>query len=316
MKKYYKRKINIILDIDQTLIFSKDEILFDPKIKNELTKDSNPIIVPNESQKNNPFRLIFDYRPKLKEFLIGLSKFCNFYVCTLAKENYAKMITYRIKKDIGIEIPDENIVATVNIKGFELFNGIETKNTIIFDDNANVWIKELKHLIVSKKFVSFLEKDYKFDFVVEDYKIINYNSRPDFLFTNETKSNNKFQLDYVLNFIEMAYKFSIIFQNDIVNSIGYMRKRIFNKVKLNIQYYSQNENYILINGIVKFLGGIMETDINQSTHFLLSEQNNLKKERLNLNNEVYFVNEQWIFDSYLFLQKMDENEREYKMKIN
>ena len=316
MKKYYKRKINIILDIDQTLIFSKDEILFDPKIKNELTKDSNPIIVPNESQKNNPFRLIFDYRPKLKEFLIGLSKFCNFYVCTLAKENYAKMITYRIKKDIGIEIPDENIVATVNIKGFELFNGIETKNTIIFDDNANVWIKELKHLIVSKKFVSFLEKDYKFDFVVEDYKIINYNSRPDFLFTNETKSNNKFQLDYVLNFIEMAYKFSIIFQNDIVNSIGYMRKRIFNKVKLNIQYYDQNENYILINGIVKFLGGIMETDINQSTHFLLSEQNNLKKERLNLNNEVYFVNEQWIFDSYLFLQKMDENEREYKMKIN
>ena len=316
MKKYYKRKINIILDIDQTLIFSKDEILFDPKIKNELTKDSNPIIVPNESQKNNPFRLIFDYRPKLKEFLIGLSKFCNFYVCTLAKENYAKMITYRIKKDIGIEIPDENIVATVNIKGFELFNGIETKNTIIFDDNANVWIKELKHLIVSKKFVSFLEKDYKFDFVVEDYKIINYNSRPDFLFTNETKSNNKFQLDYVLNFIEMAYKFSIIFQNDIVNSIGYMRKRIFNKVKLNIQYYSQNENYILINGIVKFLGGIMETDINQSTHFLLSEQNKLKKERLNLNNEVYFVNEQWVFDSYLFLQKMDENEREYKMKIN
>ena len=316
MKKYYKRKINIILDIDQTLIFSKDEILFDPKIKNELTKDSNPIIVPNESQKNNPFRLIFDYRPKLKEFLIGLSKFCNFYVCTLAKENYAKMITYRIKKDIGIEIPDENIVATVNIKGFELFNGIETKNTIIFDDNANVWIKELKHLIVSKKFVSFLEKDYKFDFVVEDYKIINYNSRPDFLFTNETKSNNKFQLDYVLNFIEMAYKFSIIFQNDIVNSIGYMRKRIFNKVKLNIQYYSQNENYILINGIVKFLGGIMGTDINQSTHFLLSEQNNLKKERLNLNNEVYFVNEQWVFDSYLFLQKMDENEREYKMKIN
>ena len=316
MKKYYKRKINIILDIDQTLIFSKDEILFDPKIKNELTKDSNPIIVPNESQKNNPFRLIFDYRPKLKEFLIGLSKFCNFYVCTLAKENYAKMITYRIKKDIGIEIPDENIVATVNIKGFELFNGIETKNTIIFDDNANVWIKELKHLIVSKKFVSFLEKDYKFDFIVEDYKIINYNSRPDFLFTNETKSNNKFQLDYVLNFIEMAYKFSIIFQNDIVNSIGYMRKRIFNKVKLNIQYYSQNENYILINGIVKFLGGIMETDINQSTHFLLSEQNNLRKEKFNSNHEIYFINEQWIFDSYLFLKKMDEKEPQYKMIIN
>ena len=316
MSKYNKKKINIILDIDQTLIFSKDEMHIDPKMKNELIKDSNPIIVPNETQKDNPYRLLFDYRPKLKEFLEGLSKFCNFYVCTLAKENYAKMIIYRIKNEFGIEIPDENIVATVNIKGFELFNGIETKNTIIFDDNANVWIKELKHLIVSKKFVSFLEKDYKFDFVVEDYKIINYNSRPDFLFTNETKSNNKFQLDYVLNFIEMAYKFSIIFQNDIVNSIGYMRKRIFNKVKLNIQYYSQNENYILINGIVKFLGGIMETDINQSTHFLLSEQNNLKKERLNLNNEVYFVNEQWIFDSYLFLQKMDENEREYKMKIN
>jgi hypothetical protein len=95
-----------------------------------------------------------------------------------------------------------------------------------------------------------------------------------------------------------------------------MRKTIFNKVKLNIQYYNQNQNYNLIDGIVKFLGGSMVTDINQSTHFLLSEQNNLKKERLNLNNEVCFVNEQWVFDSYLFLQKMDENEREYKMKIN
>ena len=316
MKKYNSKKINIILDIDQTLIYSKEEIFIDPKMKNELIKDSNPIIVPNESQKDNPFRLIFDYRPKLKEFLVGLSKFCNFYVCTLAKENYAKMIIYRIKKEIGIEIPTENIVATINVKGFNLFNGIEVNNTIIFDDTAYVWTKELRHLIISKKFVSFLEKDCKFDFIVDDYKIINYNARHDFIFTNETKNNSKFQLDYVLKFIEMAYKFSIIFNDDIVNSIGYMRKTIFNKVKLNIQYYNQNQNYNLIDGIVKFLGGSMVTDINQSTHFLLSEQNNLRKEKFNSNHEIYFINEQWIFDSYLFLKKMDEKEPQYKMIIN
>ncbi len=316
MRKYNKKKINIILDIDQTLIFSKDEMHIDPKMKNELIKDSNPIIVPNETQKDNPYRLLFDYRPKLKEFLEGLSKFCNFYVCTLAKENYAKMIIYRIKNEFGIEIPDENIVATINVKGFELFNGIEVNNTIIFDDTANVWIKELRHLIISKKFVSFLDKDCKFDFIVDDYKLINYNATNDFIFTNETKNNDKFQLDYVLNFIEMAYKFSIIFQEDIVNSIGYMRKTIFDKVKLNIQYYNQNQNYSLINGIVKFLGGTMETDINKTTHFLLSEQNILKKEKFNLNKEIYFVNEQWLFDSYLLLKKMDEKEPQYKMIIN
>ena len=316
MRKYNKKKINIILDIDQTLIFSKDEMHIDPKMKNELIKDSNPIIVPNETQKDNPYRLLFDYRPKLKEFLEGLSKFCNFYVCTLAKENYAKMIIYRIKNEFGIEIPDENIVATINVKGFELFNGIEVNNTIIFDDTANVWIKELRHLIISKKFVSFLDKDCKFDFIVDDYKLINYNATNDFIFTNETKNNDKFQLDYVLNFIEMAYKFSIIFQEDIVNSIGYMRKTIFDKVKLNIQYYNQNQNYSLINGIVKFLGGTMETDINKTTHFLLSEQNILKKEKFNLNKEIYFVNEQWLFDSYLLLKKMDEKEPQYRMKIN
>ena len=316
MRKYNKKKINIILDIDQTLIFSKNEMHIDPKMKNELIKDSNPIIVPNETQKDNPYRLLFDYRPKLKEFLEGLSKFCNFYVCTLAKENYAKMIIYRIKNEFGIEIPDENIVATINVKGFELFNGIEVNNTIIFDDTANVWIKELRHLIISKKFVSFLDKDCKFDFIVDDYKLINYNATNDFIFTNETKNNDKFQLDYVLNFIEMAYKFSIIFQEDIVNSIGYMRKTIFDKVKLNIQYYNQNQNYSLINGIVKFLGGTMETDINKTTHFLLSEQNILKKEKFNLNKEIYFVNEQWLFDSYLLLKKMDEKEPQYRMKIN
>ena len=316
MRKYNKKKINIILDIDQTLIFSKDEMHIDPKMKNELIKDSNPIIVPNETQKDNPYRLLFDYRPKLKEFLEGLSKFCNFYVCTLAKENYAKMIIYRIKNEFGIEIPDENIVATINVKGFELFNGIEVNNTIIFDDTANVWIKELRHLIISKKFVSFLDKDCKFDFIVDDYKLINYNATNDFIFTNETKNNDKFQLDYVLNFIEMAYKFSIIFQEDIVNSIGYMRKTIFDKVKLNIQYYNQNQNYSLINGIVKFLGGTMETDINKTTHFLLSEQNILKKEKFNLNKEIYFVNEKCLFDSYLLLKKMDEKEPQYRMKIN
>ena len=114
----------------------------------------------------------------------------------------------------------------------------------------------------------------------------------------------------------MAYKFSIIFQEDIVNSIGYMRKTIFDKVKLNIQYYNQNQNYSLINGIVKFLGGTMETDINKTTHFLLSEQNILKKEKFNLNKEIYFVNEQWLFDSYLLLKKMDEKEPQYRMKIN
>ena len=310
MKKYNSKKINIILDIDQTLIYSKEEIFIDPKMKNELIKDSNPIIVPNETQKDNPYRLLFDYRPKLKEFLEGLSKFCNFYVCTLAKENYAKMIIYRIKNEFGIEIPDENIVATINVKGFELFNGIEVNNTIIFDDTANVWIKELRHLIISKKFVSFLDKDCKFDFIVDDYKLINYNATNDFIFTNETKNNDKFQLDYVLNFIEMAYKFSIIFQEDIVNSIGYMRKTIFDKVKLNIQYYNQNQNYSLINGIVKFLGGTMETDINKTTHFLLSEQNILKKEKFNLNKEIYFVNEQWLFDSYLLLKKINFNKNE------
>ena len=321
MKKIKNKKINIILDIDQTLIFSKEEYLFNPNLKEEQTKNSFFITVPNEISKENPFKLIFDLRPKLKEFLIGLSKFCNIYICTLAKENYAKMVLNIIKFETGIEIPMTNIVATKEIKSFKLFEGIEKNNTIIFDDTLIVWINELEHLILSKKFVSFQEFDYKFDFLLDENQIetnkifIRNFQGLNLPVTNENKFSDKLQLEYILHFIELSYKFSLILNRNIVDSIRIMRKKILNKVCLNIQFYIQNEKYGLIKGIVKFLGGTIETDFSKTTHFLISENNTLTKDKFGIYNKCYLINESWLIDSYLLLCKMDENEPQYKIII-
>ena len=322
MKKVNNKKINIILDIDQTLIYAKEENTFNLNLKEEQTKNSFPITVPNEFIKEKEFKFFFDFRPKLKELLIGLNKFCNLYVCTLARENYAKLVLNIIKLETGIEIPINNIVATKEIKGFKLFEGIEKNNTLIFDDTANVWINELEHLIVSKKFVSFQDIDYKFEFLLDDNQLIkdkifikNFQGL-NFPLTCENKFCDKFQLDYILQFIELSYKFSILLNRNIVDSIRIMRKKILCKVNLNIQFYTQSENYGLIKGIVKFLGGNIETDYHKTTHYLISENNSLTKDKLGIYNKCYLINESWLIDSYLLLSKMDENEPQYKIIIN
>ena len=95
-----------------------------------------------------------------------------------------------------------------------------------------------------------------------------------------------------------------------------MRKKILCKVNLNIQFYTQSENYGLIKGIVKFLGGNIETDYHKTTHYLISENNSLTKDKLGIYNKCYLINESWLIDSYLLLSKMDENEPQYKININ
>ncbi len=119
-----KEKINIVLDMDETLLFAYK------KEKFHQIRKSNIYGKPIESEKY----IIFE-RPFLKSFLYLTSKFANLHLMTRGKKSYAdpilkslKIEDYFVQKKYGEDI-------TMNCKDMKmLFNDVGLSKSILIDD--------------------------------------------------------------------------------------------------------------------------------------------------------------------------------------
>ena len=333
IKKYPQKKLNVVLDIDQTLIYSKDLEKFNDVTRQFITNDSHQIKVTVHSKK---YEFVLNLRNHLKIFLESISKFATFYICTLSHEIYAKEIINILRQIADIEIRDENIVAVgaaSNYKSFSksisLFKNITNiNNTIILDDTASVWVdSDLPNLILSKKYFSFKDVDIiPFQYIgtnnillsrgcfYEDEK----NTLPIYV---ENEYSSKMQLKYIESFIERAFKLSLIRNEEVLDSMRLLRRKVLMKCNINLDYYSYSKEMNLVKELIKYLGGNDNGDNSSITHFIVSSENKKLTQYFNRNNNIrlfgnkiaYYVNIKWLFHCYFYLQRMDESADEYRM---
>ena len=336
MKIFPKKRLNVVLDIDQTLIYSKDLVKFNDVTRNLITDDTHKIKV-NVQSKDYDFAL--NLRNHLKSFLQSISKFSTVYICTLSHENYAKQIIDILRKISNIEIKDDNIIAVGANSNYETFpksislfkNITNSKNTVILDDTASVWVdSDLPNLILSKKYFSFKDIDIipfqylganntriERDCYFEDEQ----NTVPIYV---ENEFSSKMQLKYIASFIEKAFKLSIIRNEEMLDSMRKLKKRILMKCNINLNYFTYTKELNFVKDLIKYLGGNDNIEKSTTTHFIVSSKfkrlaqqtngimyNNNGKE--SANKSVYYVNLKWLFHCYFYLEKMDELSDEYKM---
>ena len=328
-----ERKINLVLDIDSTLIYSKDLSQIDEKHSKYISDDSHHIAITVEG---HDYEMIFNVRGYLKEFLLRMKKICNFYICTLSKEPYAKEIIKIIQNKTGITIPEQNIIAVTEgidnrnkKKSLSLFSKLENdENKLIIDDSVAVWREsDLNYLLPSKRYCSFNDPDINMYFYqIETKEGLRAQDSPTIISENdvvpvyyESDKTTNYQLKYLANFIERVFKLSMSRNCSIAYAAKTIRKRVFDGLVIDLTYYGEYGNVSLLSELVIYLGGKITRDSPDVTHFIIS-QSNVKQFRRPKKIEgkliqFFSVNSKWLFDCYFNLKRMDEGLFEYKVVL-
>ena len=157
---YKGKKLEIIFDLDNTLIFSFIKSFSKEEIKDmiENNKEKKMYFFSFKS-KNQFIYSAFIIREGVQEFINFTKQFCNFHIRTLAQKPYARKVVEILEKNFGIKfnkiiMRDGRIKYERNVKSIGEFGNknINNNNTIIFDDSVLVWEKDLSNVIPSKKF--------------------------------------------------------------------------------------------------------------------------------------------------------------------
>jgi len=172
MEKNEYFKLNLVLDIDETLVSS----LWRPE---EVSIARSAIMSQNQNVKysnlrvklmagEDPCHILVLYRPKLRFFLENIARYFNIYVYSHGMTKYV----YEILNDID---PDRKLINRNNIIANNLRTQVSDtsrkclsklnlndkenlKKTLIIDDILNVWLEEYsKNVIISKKFIPFYD---------------------------------------------------------------------------------------------------------------------------------------------------------------
>lgn len=343
-----KQKIDLILDIDQTLLFTR----INPSNNLEILSldETNPDNIYTAQFKSNSKEMItinyqIQLRSALKSFLEAMNKYCNLYINTHSQENYAKKVIKIISNKTGILIPNENIIASKSHQEFKLKSIgdlITNDNYLILDDSLCAWeSKYHHHIIPSMKYQGFLftKKISQGEIYETHYQYLLSNSIPydineidnelldenNVLVSMETDQSDKCQLDYLKTAIEKAYYLSLIYKQPIYSAFYYLRSLVLNQVRV---YLSLRHELKLVNEIVTILGGTITNDINKSTHVIYNNLSERAQELFNKNNKnkgssdnkdianiynYYKVNLKWLFHCYFYIEKMNENNAEYSI---
>lgn len=128
------KKFNLVLDMDETLIHSC-------KISNENIVNDDIIhllhVYVSDEKKYNVY-----YRPKLFEFLEEASKKFNLYIFSFGLKEYISIIVDKICQKLNYN-PFCGIYCREDFNGSTwkslYVSDIRDNNTIIIDDNVNVW---------------------------------------------------------------------------------------------------------------------------------------------------------------------------------
>ena len=96
-------------------------------------------------------------REGLREFINYTKQFCNFHINTLGISSYGETIKDILENELGIKFIKFKARKDREIKKYLENLELEKKNSVIFDDQPSVWIKDELNVIISKRFI---EKDF------------------------------------------------------------------------------------------------------------------------------------------------------------
>ena len=292
-------KLNIVLDLDNTCIFGKAynyEYLIHLKKK---YPNKNIRIIEFIYEGHRMFSLLI-IRKGLSEFFDYAKKFCDFYINTAAYENYGKEIKNILEKDFGIKFcgfKGRGIGEDVFRGKFLYSLNLESKNTIIFDDQAKIWIKDNESVIISKYFT---DRNINFDslkYSKQENKIESFLSDyPNFYYYKSSEENwLKQKLDYsascpFFNFDKLncysgeyleSTSYQFIYMKEIIKTIYYLvynskmhvsealkiiRYNIFYNSCFDLSFYEKEcvnsvfkkkESVNILSEIIKNCGGII-----------------------------------------------------------
>jgi hypothetical protein len=102
LKKPIDHKLNLILDIDSTILFSE---LLDINSEVESDKPNETFIITPKKES----KLRFKIRKGFAEFLTKLSQLCNIYISTHAQEFYALDVVRVLNEEYGVCIKEEQV---------------------------------------------------------------------------------------------------------------------------------------------------------------------------------------------------------------
>ena len=322
-------KINIILDIDQTLVYSqrinnKEELALYNN-NNEYSDDCHFIEFILENKK---YLYNIQVRKGLKEFILKLLPYCNFYISTMANPIYIKEVLTLLNKKYNLILNNSgsnNVFITYQNEKKTLPSEI-TKygNFLILDDNICAWDKSyLSNIIPVRKFYGLYNNvnstEYIYDTVYQYYLFTNklycfnenkrqfYDNKNKLPFCCEASWSDLYQLNSISELIIKSY-----ILNKLLNvSLSYCFYNILNNILCECKIYYDGEDKNFFQELILLLGGNYVDNINESTHILIKENKNIFINESNQKN-YNFINVKWIFDSYFSFMKCDIEKYKYK----
>ena len=320
------KPFNIILDIDLTLVITRE---YDFSIYSKL-KDVHQFSFETEIYgKKNFYSFMVKFRPYLEKFLKFCLKYSNLYFCTRGDSNYAKALLKLFEEKFKIKFSKNCLKANneikYNMKNISLFKEFNlTKfNTLIFDDLIQFWDEESQNnIICSKQFYAFnykLEKCKYFYFPrnfgqknnISECFILK-NNKPIYI-EEDTFNDKEIQLPYIEKFIEKTFKYSLINNENLLNSFLIMKSYVLKNCNINLNYYKIFSHIPILKNFIQVLGAKETNNLNETTHLILTEDYKLSE--LKELNKYHLVNIYWIINSFYFLEKMDEKDEKYKILI-
>ena len=318
VSKMENNKINIVLDIDQTLVFSQK--ITDPElIKNYQNKFqnffSNSHLLEISTIDGKKIYFNVQVRKNLTEFLQNIQNFCNFYINTMASPLYVNAVLTLLYQKYNLRLSNSgknNVIITKQNQRKTLPAEIaKDGNFLILDDNLFAWdTNYITSIIPVKKFFGNFEKTNNvfYDTVYQYYLFTNkvycfdeikrnfFDKKNNLLYCAEASWSEISQLNYIAEVIKKSYLLSKLSGIPLRFSLRYIINNILDGIKI----YYDGVDREFIGEIINLLGGQFVMDINEAM-IILSNEENIKNEV----NKSNVLSVKWIFDCFFYFQKCD-----------
>ena len=326
-------KINVVLDLDHTIIFSS---LFPDKLNNRYIRDIFYRLL-FKSEDLEIVRLpsnmvyVFRFREGLKYFFDNTKKFCHYHIYSSSFKLYANQVVKKLEEKFEIKI--ESIKANDDIQNRDVDKNLNkinlnVENSVIIDDNPSNWRNNLNNIILSKRFYDykimyFLRQnniqELAFYYIIKECEkdinllgfsaggshILNVKNIKNILPYN-VESNNlseRHQLNFIAKFIQKIYYLHFYYGIKVEDAIKILRINIF--YKMNFYIEKECTNYKELYDMIKYCGGKVVETINNDENIIYINQ------VFNEKNHVKSISDEYIYDCYFMKNKFDINDNYY-----
>ena len=343
-------KLNIVFDLDSTLLHSTTNKFPDKKGDRW---SLNPNLCHFEiTIEQRPFKGICVFRPGLRDFFAKTKSFCNYYIYSMGLDEYAKHLSIKLQRTFNI-----NIICTYGrINTFERSKflqkiGLTTSNTLIIDDQVEVWntdnngVPNANCLINSYKFLSELiienfSNYTQLDFYPFCYSYTQRSKLFQLLFKFEERNfiigsnhipyhveyeySKKFQFEYLGELLRKVTTLMNYAHVDAYVALMCIKSTVLLGVKVYMGFVQDCNKRTLLHMIETCGGEVFDYLLHEElTHVVVSweriEEYNEMVNRLISKDKawekVHFVNAKWVVDCFYCVSRMNEKDECYMVGI-